>query len=73
VYKDPSTHIHDLTMRACDGNLTGYVQFEYKKRLYQLLWQVEDALIKCPTFVGEDEFIQDHKEEVVLSKLSGVK
>ncbi len=63
--------IQKLGYAAYDPRMDGYVQFEKKKQLYKILWAVEEQLSRCSTFYGEEEWLQEHAEDVFLEKLKG--
>lgn len=52
----------DLSMIAYEcswpGN-DGYTAFELKKKLMDVKFLVEDLIEKCPTFVGEEEWLHE--------------
>lgn len=52
----------DLSMIAHEcgwpGN-DGYTAFELKKKLMDVKFLVEDLIEKCPTFVGEEEWLHE--------------
>ena len=37
----------------------GYTGFELKKKLMEVKFLVEDLIEKCPTFVGEEEWLHE--------------
>lgn len=61
--------IHQARYDACDMRLDGWTCFESKKDLYQIKWLVEDALRKCPTFVGEEEWIKEQEKKRIIEIL----
>jgi hypothetical protein len=56
----------DLHMIAYEcswpGN-DGYTAFELKKKLMEVKFLVEDLIEKCPTFVGEEEWLHERLME----------
>lgn len=44
----------------------GFTQWDIKQDLYKLKWLLDDIFRDAPSFVGEDEFLEEHsKKEVV--------
>ena len=37
----------------------GFTQFEMKKDLYKLKWLLDQLMQDSPTFVGEEEFLEE--------------
>jgi hypothetical protein len=63
--------IQKLGNKATDPNMTGWVNWPAKQELYKIYWAVKKQLNKCSNFVGEDEWIREHEEDVFLEKLEG--
>jgi hypothetical protein len=57
--------------RANDPNLTGWVNWPHKQQLYEIYWAVKDALDQTSHFVGEDEWLEERKQERVMNILKG--
>ncbi len=68
---DVTWSIQKLGYNATDPRMDGYYQWGQKQKLYQILWETQKQLQKCSTFYGEDEWLADHNEEVILDKLKG--
>lgn len=68
---DVTWSIQKLGYNATDPRMDGYYQWGQKQKLYQILWETQKQLQKCSTFYGEDEWLTDHNEEVILDKLKG--
>jgi hypothetical protein len=64
--------IQRLGYDARDSNLTGYVNWPKKQELYKILWATQRQLKMCSTFVGEEEWLAEHNEDVIIKKLQGV-
>lgn len=47
----------------------GFTSLEIKKDLYRLKWIFDEQFHKCPTFVGEDEWVQKILQEKVIEIL----
>lgn len=63
--------IESLGWKVTDPRMDGYNQFEHKKKLYEVLWKVSRELNKCSKFYGEEEWINEHKQDVFINKLEG--
>jgi hypothetical protein len=48
----------------------GYTAFYTKQDLYRIKWILEDALNRCPTFVGENEWLREQEKKQVIKILS---
>jgi hypothetical protein len=48
----------------------GFTGFYTKQDLYRIKWILEDALKRCPTYAGEDEWLREHDKKKVISILS---
>ena len=68
---DVTWSIQKLGYNCTDPHMDGYYQWGQKQKLYQILWETERQLRKCPAFYGEDDWLKEHAEEVVLDKLKG--
>lgn len=55
--------IYQYYLTATDDHEDGLTQLEYKKKLYKIKWRVDELLQKCPTFVGEQEFLEINRRE----------
>jgi hypothetical protein len=68
---DVTWSIQKLGYNCTDPHMDGYYQWGQKQKLYQILWETERQLRKCPAFYGEDDWLTEHKEEAILNKLKG--
>ena len=50
---------------ANDPYVTGWVNWPCKQDLYRVKFVVEDLLAKCPTFVDEDEWLEEQEKQRV--------
>lgn len=64
--------IQKLGYNCTDPRMDGYYQWGQKQKLYQILWEAQRQLKKCPTFYGEEDWLKEHNETVMLNKLQGV-
>ena len=51
--------------------MTGFYNFEAKKKLYEVLWRTQRQLNRCSKFVGEDEFLEEHLNQQMIEALKG--
>ena len=56
---------HEATTPYNDG----WVAFGVKQELYQLKWQIDQALADCGTFSGEDEWLREQEQERIINIL----
>lgn len=40
----------------------GWTQWACKKQLYEIKFKLDKLLAECPTFVGEEEFLEDQEK-----------
>lgn len=55
---------------ANDPYLTGWNNWPHKQALYQIYWAAKEALEKTATFAGEEEWLEEQRQERVLNVLS---
>ena len=63
--------IQKLGYNCTDPHMDGYYQWGQKQKLYEIFWEAQRQLNKCSEFYGEDAWLQEHKETVILNKLQG--
>jgi len=68
---DVTLQIQKLGCRATDPHMDGYYQWGQKQKLYQILWETQRQLKKCSAFFGEEDWLQEHNEEIIIDKLKG--
>lgn len=56
-------------VELCSPRNDGYTAWEIKQDLYCLKWLIDDIMRHSPTFVDEDEFINEHQKRVVFREL----
>jgi hypothetical protein len=57
--------IHKAEYDLRDNMLDGFSQFEIKKKLYKIKWELDLVLEKSTKFYGEEEWlIEQHKERM---------
>ena len=59
------TMSHEATTPYNDG----WIAFGVKQELYQLKWQIDQALADCSTFAGEDEWLREQEQERIINIL----
>lgn len=45
---------------ATDKYMDGFYQFHHKQKLYEVMWEAQRQLARCPTFVGEEEWVDEN-------------
>lgn len=63
--------IQKLGINASDPHMDGFYQWGQKQKLYQILWETRRQLKNCSDFYGEDAWLKEHEEDVILDKLKG--
>lgn len=48
----------------------GFTAFYTKQDLYRMKWLIDDALNRCPTFAGEEEWLREQEKKKVINILS---
>lgn len=55
---------------ACtDPRMDGFVTWGYKQDLYRIKCILDDAIKKCPTFYGEEEWLREQEKTRVIKIL----
>jgi len=52
-----------------DMRTDGWTGFGIKQDLYQIKWAIDDALRRCPEFVGEDEWLHEQEKKRLIDIL----
>lgn len=48
---------------ACtDPRMDGFVTWGCKQDLYRIKWILDEALRKCPTYAGEEEWVREYEK-----------
>jgi hypothetical protein len=68
---DITWSIQKLGYNCTDPRMDGYYQWGQKQKLYQILWETQRQLKRCSEFYGEDEWLAEHAEELIIDKLKG--
>lgn len=56
---------------ACsDPRMDGFVTWGCKQDLYQIKWILDEALRKCPTYAGEEEWLREQEKDRVVKILT---
>lgn len=68
---DIVSQINIMTLECRSPLNDGFTQWGIKQDLLRIKWILDDALNRCPTFVGEEEFIEKHEQDVTIKILKG--
>ena len=68
---DVTWSIQKLGYNCTDPHMDGYYQWGQKQKLYQILWEAQRQLRKCPAFSVEEEWLKEHAKDAMLDKLKG--
>ncbi len=63
--------LQKLSYNATDPRMDGYYNWENKKKLYQVFWEAQRLLKKCPSFSLEEDWLEEQKQEQVIDRLKG--
>ena len=66
---DVARQINIASYECSDPRNDGFTSFYTKQDLYNIKWLVEDALQRCPTFSGEDEWVREQDKKKVIKYL----
>lgn len=62
--------ISKITFAATDPRMDGFVTWDCKRELYEILWFVQQELDKCSTYSDlEEEYLKKHDQEMMLRAL----
>ena len=67
--EEVKNNIDKITYGANDARMDGFVTWGCKQDLYQILWYCEDALEKCSTYEGEEEYVKRRDQQQMLKAL----
>ena len=70
---DLKQSVNKISFAESDPRMDGFVTWGCKKDLYELLWHIEDALDKCGTYAGEEEFLRERDKQKTFEALGGRK
>ncbi len=62
-------NLQTMTYECRHHRNDGFYQFEIKKDLIEIKFLLEDLLETCPTFYGEEEWLQECLNQRLLKKL----
>jgi hypothetical protein len=63
---DIVSQINAATYECTSPYNDGFVGWGYKQDLYKIKFILEDALRRCPTYVGEDEWLREQDKKKVI-------
>ena len=63
------SEISKIAFAERDSNMTGFVTWDCKKDLYEILWHVEDCLERCNVYCDESEFLKSREQQKLLKAL----
>lgn len=61
--------LHAMTYECRHPRNDGFTQFKIKQDLIEIEFLLKDLLETCPTFVGEEEWLQECLNQRLLKKL----
>ena len=63
------SEISKISYAESNSGMTGFVTWDCKKDLYEILWHIEDCLERCSTYCDEDEFLKSREQQKLLRAL----
>jgi len=61
-YRGISHKIYVAGIELNSGKHDGYTSWDVKQDLYRLKWLLNEILEDSPTFLGEEEFLDEHSK-----------
>jgi hypothetical protein len=58
--------INAASYQANDPYMDGFVTFGIKQDLYRIKWAAEEALKRCPVYVGEEEWLKEQEKKKII-------
>ena len=69
--KNITQEIDKIACAERDLMMDGYITWNCKKDLYEILWYIEEKLSKCSTYAVEEEFLKEHEVKKMWKVLKG--
>lgn len=66
---DIQRQINSLYSQIASGYNDGFVQWGCKKDLHRIKFQIDNLLNQCPTFAGEDKWLEEQAKLQTWDKL----
>lgn len=66
---DVISQIRMAAYECSDMRTESWTAFGIKQDLYQIKWAIDEALRRCPTFVGEEEWLEKQEQRRVINIL----
>lgn len=61
--------VRSVGSECCNPRNDGFISWGCKQDLYQIYFTLNEVLKKCPTFVGEQEYLEQHSKQQMWSAL----
>ncbi len=66
---DISRQINTATAECSSPYNDGFVCWGIKQDLYQIKYLLDEALKRCPSFAGEDEWLREQEQKKIIKIL----
>jgi hypothetical protein len=66
---DVKRQIDRIAMECKSPYNEGFTSFEMKKELYEIYFHLDKLLKSCPTFEGEQEWLQEKEKQAIIKHL----
>lgn len=63
------SEIQQIYLATTDPYMDGYVTWGCKQDLYRVKFALEDMLKKCPTYAGEEKWLEQRDKNLVWNTL----
>lgn len=63
------SEIGKIHWAGTDPRMDGFITWTCKQDMYKIKWAVDEMLSKMPTYSVEEEFLEEHKKELVWKAL----
>jgi len=70
---ETAQNINAASYEASSPYNDGFVAWGAKQDLYRLKWILEDAIKRCPTFSGEEEWLKEQEQKKIIEYLKDSK
>jgi hypothetical protein len=69
-YSSAQTEIDNAILEITSPYSDGFTGWGHKQRLLKLKWYLDAQLERCPTYAGEEEWIEEQRTEQAIEKLA---
>lgn len=63
------TQLRQAYYTCSDPRQDGFVTWPIKQDLYQIKWELDNLIKKCPIYSPEAEFLKEHEQQLLVDIL----